>query len=141
MGPAAAPSKVCCVTSDLTLNCSIAHHHIHDVLLQACGFTQATPHSKELNVQARQQAKVSTAYVGPAAWVICVQYMQVLIRGSSKALTVDIACLDSTGAIIAQLPMVRPFRCTSQQACLAKIMHILAVMHASRARICICCAL
>ena len=45
------PRKVSCVTSDLKLECSIVHSRIQDVTLQACGFTQATPTAKELNLQ------------------------------------------------------------------------------------------
>lgn len=45
------PRKVSCVTSDLQLECSIVQRRIQDVTLQACGFTQATPTAKELNLQ------------------------------------------------------------------------------------------
>ena len=45
------PRKVSCVTSDLKLDCSIVQNRIHDIVLEACGFTDATPQRQELNVQ------------------------------------------------------------------------------------------
>ena len=48
------PRNITCVTCDVELHCTVAHNRIQELVLQACGFTQAAPNSKELNIQVRQ---------------------------------------------------------------------------------------
>lgn len=104
-----APRKVSCAISDVTLDCVIAHNCIQDVTLQACGFTQATPQAKELNIQVQdKQLDGSHVASGLASCPAPISFvLQVLLQGSARELVVDIACLDSTGSVIARLPAVK----------------------------------
>ena len=77
MKPKDVPRSITCITSDVELQCTVAHNRIQELVLQACGFTQAAPNSKELNIQVRQcthplqqlhaHARVSSFVAGAAA--------------------------------------------------------------------------
>lgn len=105
------PCKVSCVTSDLKLECSIVHSRIQDVTLQACGFTQATPTTKELNLQVALTVIQHTSQSLTTSRVpgsLLLKLLQVLLKGTATEMVVDVACLDTAGTVIAHLPAVRP---------------------------------
>lgn len=96
--------KVSCVTSDLELHCTVVHNRIQELVLQACGFTQACPNSKELNVQVGQYFQLGHVFIITIAYLP--ELLQVLLKSTGKHSSLEVACLDSTGAILAQLPLV-----------------------------------